>query len=112
MTKQEMIEVLKQNDQDKSINVYSPARKRITDYRDNEEKNEKARECSKRWRKNNPEKARENWGKLVIEYILFPLENDKLDEVLEKYFLQSKKKHSFFSHIKNGIKKSSINQKP
>ena len=72
MSKQEMIEVLKQNDEDNSINVHLSARKRITDYtnkyRDNEERREKARECSKRWRKNNPEKAREYWIKLMTEY--------------------------------------------
>ena len=72
MSKQEMIEVLQLNDQDNTVKIHLSARKRITDfmnkYRDNEEQREKARECTKRWRKNNPEKAREYWVKLMTEY--------------------------------------------
>ena len=67
MSKQEMIEVLKWNDEDKSIDVHPKVEKRITDYqnnyRDDEEKRERARECSRRWRRNNPEKAREYFFK-------------------------------------------------
>ena len=62
MTKQEMIEVLKWNDEDPSVNVHPNARNRITTYqkkfRDNPEQREKAKECSRKWRINNPEKAR------------------------------------------------------
>ena len=71
MRKQEMIEVLQWNDEDNLVNVHPSARKRITDfmnkYRDNEEKREKARECTKRWRKNNPENSQEYWEKLMTE---------------------------------------------
>ena len=68
MRKQEMIEVLRWNDEDSSVDINLSARDRINKYRDNEEKREKARECAKRWRKNNPEKAREYWIKLMTEY--------------------------------------------
>ena len=63
MRKQEMVEVLRWNDQNNIVDVHPVAQSRITnyisEYRDNEEQREKARECSKRWRKNNPEKARD-----------------------------------------------------
>ncbi|KAJ7380670.1 hypothetical protein OS493_001167 [Desmophyllum pertusum] len=80
MRKQEMIEILKWNDENNTVKIHFLARKRILDYmnkyRNNESVREKARECSKRWRINNPEKARENWIKFNTEYNLFPLEND------------------------------------
>ena len=64
MSKQEMIEVLKWNDEDKSIDVHPDAQKRVAEYqnkyRDNPDQREKARECSRRWRINNPEKASEH----------------------------------------------------
>ena len=72
MRKQGMVEILSQNDEDSSKTVHPAAQKRITDrmnkYRDNEEQREKARECSRRWRKNNPDKAREYWIKWVTEH--------------------------------------------
>ena len=65
MTKQEMIEVLRMNDEDSSVNVHPDAQKRVTQqqqnkYRDNPKLREKARECTRRWRINNPEKAKEH----------------------------------------------------
>ena len=91
MRKQEMIEILTQNDQDPSKIIHSTAKERITDYtnnyRDNEEQRKKARECSRRWRKNNPEKAREYWIKWM-EHI----ENEKIQQ--EKELAQSWRKNN------------------
>ena len=61
MRKQEMIEILTQNDQDPSRKVHTEVETRMKIYRENPERRKKARECSKIWRKNNPEKAREYW---------------------------------------------------
>ena len=65
MSKQEMIDVLTWNNEDSNINVHPDVQKRVTErqnkYRDNPERREKARECARRWRINNPEKAREYW---------------------------------------------------
>ena len=62
MNKKKMFEVLEMNDNDNNIILVH--KKRITEYtnkyRDNEEQREKARECSRRWRENNPDR--------VIEY--------------------------------------------
>ena len=78
MTKQEMIEVIKWNDEDSSVNVHPVVQKRETEnknkYRDNPEQREKARECSRKWRINNPEKAREYW--LKWQESLFPQDID------------------------------------
>ena len=82
MRKQEKIEILSQNDQDPSKIIHSEAKKRTTDYtnnyRDNEEQREKARECSRRWRKNNPEKAREYWLQWMAH-----IENEKIQQEKE-----------------------------
>ena len=68
MTKQEMIEVLKWNDQDKSIDCHPNTRRKILNYKkeyreNNPDQREKAKECSRRWRINNPEKAIEHLKK-------------------------------------------------
>ena len=68
MTKQEMIEVLKWNDEDKSISCHPNVRRRVLDYtnkyrENNPKQREKARECSRRWRINNPEKVKEHFLK-------------------------------------------------
>ena len=68
MAKQEMIEVLKLNDQDKSIDCHPNVRRRVLDYtkkyrENNPEQREKAKECSRKWRINNPEKAIEHLKK-------------------------------------------------
>ena len=64
MSRQEMIEVLKWNDEDKSILCHPNSRRRVLEYtkgyRDkNPEQREKAKECSRHWRINNPEKVKE-----------------------------------------------------
>ena len=68
MSKQEMNEVLKWNNQDKSIDCHPNVRRRVLkqykEYRDNNpEQREKAKECSRKWRINNPEKAIEHLKK-------------------------------------------------
>ena len=68
MSRQEMIEVLKWNDEDKSILCHPNSRRRVLEYtkgyRDkNPEQREKAKECSRRWRINNPEKVKEYFSK-------------------------------------------------
>ena len=67
MTKQQMVDVLTMNDENPSIKAHPTVRAAITSYqnkyRDSDEAREKARECSKRWRKNNPEKGLEYWLK-------------------------------------------------
>ena len=72
MRKQEMIEILTQNDQDPTKNVHFEVQTRMAIFRNNPEQREKARECSRRWRQNNPEKAKEYWNKWM-EHI----ENEK-----------------------------------
>ena len=70
MRKHEMIEVLKWNDEDSSVNVHPDAQKRVVEdrnkYREkNPDQREKAKECSRKWRINNPEKAighLKKWG--------------------------------------------------
>ena len=54
MRKQEMIEILTQNDQDPSRKVHTEVETRMAIYRENPERRQKAKECSKSWRKNNP----------------------------------------------------------
>ena len=56
-----MFEVLEMNNNYNNVIVHPGAQKRITEYtnkyRDNEEQREKARECSRRWRENNPDRV-------------------------------------------------------
>ena len=93
MRKQEKIEILTQNDQDPSKILHSAVQKRITDYtnnyRDNEEQRQKARECSKRWRKNNPEKAREYWFQWMTH-----IENEKIQRDFLSAYAEAEKKTS------------------
>ena len=77
MRKQEMIEVLRWNDEDSSVNVHPDAQKRVAEqqnkYRDNPEQREKARECAKRWRINNPENVKEyfaKWEKSILDPVI------------------------------------------
>ena len=62
MTKQQMIEVLKWNDEDQSVNVHPDVQKRELERINDPDKREKARECTRRWRWNNcPKEVLERW---------------------------------------------------
>ena len=69
MNKKEMIEVLRWNDEDKSITYHSDTQRKVLDYRnnynDNPEQREKARECSRRWRINNPKQEKQARKKAI-----------------------------------------------
>ena len=63
MSKQEMIEVLKLNDQDKSIDCHPNTRRKVLEYKkeyreNNPDQREKEKERSRKWRINNPEKSK------------------------------------------------------
>ena len=68
MKKKELIEVLKWNDEDYRCNVHPDVQERMTKYQfkyreDHPEQREKARECTRRWELNNPERVEEYFSK-------------------------------------------------
>ena len=63
MTKQQMIEVLKWNDEDQSVNIHPDVQKKVLERINDPDKREKARERTRRWQMNNPEKTIEHLKK-------------------------------------------------
>ena len=70
-----MVSILSQNDQDPSKLVRPEVYNRMAIYRDNPERRKKARECSARWRQNNPEKTLQNWKQFNEDYARKTREN-------------------------------------
>ena len=92
MNKKEMIEVLRWNDEDKSITYHPDTRRKALDYRSiynvQPEQREKARECSRRWRINNPKqrkKERKKARKCPKGWIINP-------EKVKEHFLKLQEK--------------------
>ena len=63
-----MIQILTQNNQDPTNIVHPEVHTHMAIFRDNPVRRQKARECSARWRQNNPEKTEEHWIKFNEYY--------------------------------------------